>query len=173
MLKLLKKYAPSFRLTHFIAFLICVGLIGFALYLQTTLNLAPCPLCVIQRVVICVLALLFLFGALNPASQDWRVWHNGLIVIVALFGAVVAGRQVWLQQHPEQATTCGPGLNYMLHNLPFQDVVRFLMSGTADCARKDWFFWGWTMPQWTLVFFCFFAVLGFIQACRRRRRKHS
>src|SRR4051794_25343116 len=40
---------PSRRLAYFLGFLVCAGLMGWALWLQYGLDLDPCPLCVLQR----------------------------------------------------------------------------------------------------------------------------
>ena len=37
------------RLIYLAMFLVCSGLIGFALYLQHALRLEPCPMCILQR----------------------------------------------------------------------------------------------------------------------------
>ena len=39
----------SSRLIFLAIFLACAGLIGFALYLQHSLGLEPCPMCILQR----------------------------------------------------------------------------------------------------------------------------
>lgn len=38
------------RTSYLVIFLSCIGLIGYAIYLQEVKELLPCPLCVIQRI---------------------------------------------------------------------------------------------------------------------------
>ena len=53
------------RTINVAGFLTCVALMLYALYAQAFLNLAPCPLCVLQRVGVIVVGLLFLLAALQ------------------------------------------------------------------------------------------------------------
>src|SRR5690349_7108160 len=129
MLKMLKKIKQlSFRRINFIGLIICLALLGFAWYLQTTLNLPPCPLCVFQRIVIVVLAILFLIGALSILERRARIIHSSLLGLCAVIGAIIAGRHVWIQQQPlDQIPSCGPGLDYLLKNLSLEDAFSFIM----------------------------------------------
>ena len=38
-----------FRAQFFLGFLICAGLLGYAIFLQLKMGLEPCPLCIFQR----------------------------------------------------------------------------------------------------------------------------
>ena len=64
---------PSRRILNFAGFAICSGLMGFALYAQHILLLDPCPLCVLQRVAVISLAILFLLAALHNPAGGGRV----------------------------------------------------------------------------------------------------
>ena len=82
---------PSRRILNFSGFAVCCGLMGFALFAQHVLLLDPCPLCVLQRVAVISLAILFLVAALhNPAGRG-RIVYAVLLALPALGGAGVAG----------------------------------------------------------------------------------
>ena len=53
---------PAKRVLNFLGFLICTGMMGYALYAQYQLNLDPCPLCIFQRVAVIGMGLGFLSG---------------------------------------------------------------------------------------------------------------
>ncbi|GAB4391874.1 MAG: disulfide bond formation protein B [Gammaproteobacteria bacterium] len=158
----------SVRGTDFLAFLICACLIGFAIYLQFSKNIEPCPLCIIQRVIVVITGLLFFLGSLQRfGSIIWLKIYHGFICLVALSGAGIAWRQVWLQLHPEKhAQACAPSLEFMLRNLPLTDTLRLLLTGGDDCATVHWTFLNLSIPMWTLIFFCLLALLALINALR-------
>ena len=60
---------PDKRMLNFAAFLVCAGLMGYALYSQHQLMLEPCPLCILQRLAVIGLGLVFLIAGLhNPSA---------------------------------------------------------------------------------------------------------
>ena len=48
-----------FRAQFLLGFLICAGLLGYAIFLQLKMGLEPCPLCIFQRLAFAALGLLF------------------------------------------------------------------------------------------------------------------
>lgn len=64
-----------FRAQFFLGFLICAGLLGYAIFLQLKMGLEPCPLCIFQRLAFAALGLLFLIGALHgPSNRPAYRW---------------------------------------------------------------------------------------------------
>lgn len=152
---------PGLRLVNQLGFWLCVGAMAFALYLQYYNALSPCPLCIAQRLLICLLGLGFLFGWLHLFRGTQRVVHGLCVLLLAAIGAGFAGRQVWLEQlPPDQVPPCGPGLMYMLEHLPFSDMFKLLFQGTAECAEVSWKMFGLSIPSWTLMLFVLFIFLG-------------
>lgn len=147
------------RAWFFIGFLFCVSLIGAALYLQHVQGLDPCPLCISQRIAVMAAGAVFLAAAVhNPASRGIRIYAV-IGGAVSLAGAAIAARHVWLQHLPaDEVPACGPGLDYMFQNFPFTQTLKFMLSGTGDCAKVDWTLLGLSMPTWTL--FSFLALAG-------------
>ena len=75
---------------------VSVGLLVYGLYLQHVVGLEPCPMCVVQRYALVLVALL---AGLTATTRS-RGAHMGGIVLMLLaagFGAFVAARQSWLQ----------------------------------------------------------------------------
>jgi len=163
----MKTKFTSIRSLNFFAFLACFGLLGFAVYLQTGSGLEPCPLCIIQRLLFVFLALLFLVGSTLQLQHRAHTVYQFFISFIAFIGVAAAGKQVYLTQlPPDQVPPCGPGLSYMLDNLPFFDVLSILIRGTGECAAVTWRFLSLSIPEWSLIFFCFFALLSLAQALR-------
>ncbi|MDJ0940984.1 MAG: disulfide bond formation protein B [Woeseiaceae bacterium] len=147
---------PDKRLLNIAGFLICSGLMAYALYAEHVLMLMPCPLCVFQRIAVIAMGLVFLAAALHHPRGKGRFAYTGLMALAAAGGIAVAGRHVWLQNlPPDRVPACGPDLAYMVDTFPFADVLKMVFTGSGECATIDWQFLGLTMPAWVLI-----AVVG-------------
>ena len=147
---------PEKRLLNLGGFATCAVLMSYALYAQYQLVLEPCPLCILQRVAVIGLGVVFLVAGLHNPSGAGRYVYSLLLAFVTVFGSIVAGRHVWLQLIPEdQVPACGPGLDYMWENFPLADVINMVFKGSGECATVDWQFLGLSMPAWVLI-----AILG-------------
>jgi protein dithiol:quinone oxidoreductase len=148
----------------FLGFWACVSLLAAGYYFQFVQKLEPCPLCISQRIAIFSTGLCFLCAALhNPGARGIRRYAI-IGTVLALCGAAISTRHVWIQHlAPDQVPECGPGLDYVLHNFPFTETLKLLLSGTGDCAEIKWTFMTLSMPAWTLVAFLILATLSILQ----------
>jgi disulfide bond formation protein DsbB len=145
---------PPRRLAYALGFLVCAGLIGWALWLQYGEGLEPCPLCMFQRVCVIAVGVLFLVAAVHNPERPGAALYALLTLLVAGAGAGFAGRQIWLQALPkDQVPACGMGLSYMMESMPWLDVFTRVLKGTGECAEKAWVFLGLSIAGWTFVFF--------------------
>ncbi len=107
----------SYRVSFLAGFLICAGLLGFALFSEYHWNLIPCPLCIFQRVAFLVMAVFFLLGGLHAPRSGVRWVYTGGALLGAIFGIAVAGRHLWIQSlhgSADQVPSCWvPPLDYM------------------------------------------------------------
>ncbi|HEY5682158.1 MAG TPA: disulfide bond formation protein B [Sulfuricaulis sp.] len=144
-------------------FLICVALMGAALFFQYVMNLEPCPLCIFQRIFVIITGLILLAGALHDPGLWGRRIYGGLTVLAAGLGAGIAGRHVWIQHLPfDQQPGCGYSLNDMLESFPLLKMLKLVLEGSGGCGQVLWSFLGLSMPGWVLLFFLGFTVLGFL-----------
>jgi len=140
------------RLLNFAGFIICGGMMSFALYSQYGLELEPCPLCVFQRVAVITLGLFFLMAAIHNPGRVGAYVYAGLMGLTAAAGGAVAARHLWLQNlPPEKVPACGPDLNFMLEAFPLADVLQMVLSGSGECAEISWSLMGLSMPGWVLI----------------------
>lgn len=139
----------------------CGVLIAIALYMQHVMGLEPCPLCILQRVAVIGMGVVLLVAALhNPVGRGRRV-YAGLTALVALFGLVTAGRNVWLQHlPPDRVPDCGPGLDYMLEVFPLSRTLELVFRGSGECAEVQWTFLGFSIPEWMLLVFAVYFIAG-------------
>jgi len=149
----------SRRSGNLLGFLACVGLIAAAYYLQLVKGVEPCPLCVMQRVAVFATGIAFLVAALHNPGRIGAWVYSGLISVLSLTGAGIAGRHVWLQYMPaEKRPACGPGLEYLLGTFgPFEGLRRIL-HGSGECGVVDYTLLGLSLPHWTLLAFVVFTV---------------
>ncbi len=156
---------PPRRPAYLLGFLVCAGLMGWALWLQYGLDLEPCPLCVFQRIAVIATGVVFLIAAIHNPGRGGAAIYAGLTVIIAGIGAALAAWHVWIQAQPPGAVAaCGMGLNYMLETLPLTEVIGRVLKGSGECAEQGWLFMGLAIPSWTFVFFiamiaCAFALI--------------
>lgn len=147
------------RVANLLGALVCASMMGFALFAQYGLDLEPCPLCVLQRVAVITMGVIFAMAALHRPGRVGSFVYGGLVAVAAGAGAGVAGRQVWLQTLPkDQVPACGPGLDFMLDTFGLGEVLQMVLSGSGECADVAWRFLGLSMPTWVLLW-C--VALGF------------
>ena len=157
----------SYRVGFFVGFLICAGLLGFALFAEYHWGMFPCPLCIFQRVAFIVMALFFLLGALHAPRGSARWVYAGGTLLGALFGIAVAARHLWIQSLPaDQIPSCGPPLDYLFSAFPFAKVLQLVFTGSGECAKVEPIL-GLPMPAWSLLWFIALAVLAIVAARRR------
>ena len=153
---------PPRRIGYLLGFLVCAGLMAFALYLQFAQDLEPCPLCILQRIAVVAMGLVFLIAFFhNPGRSGARIYAL-LQLVLGGAGAALAARQLWLQSLPkDQVPVCGMSLSYMLDTLPLTETLRKVLEGSGECAEKGWEFLHLSIAGWTLVFFVATIVATF------------
>jgi disulfide bond formation protein DsbB len=160
----------KFRTLYALGFVMCVVMMSTAVfYFQGFLGLEPCPLCILQRVVVISLGLVLLVAAIHgPGGWGNRV-YGALVTLVAGTGAAIAGRHVWLQSlPPDQVPECGPTLDYLLESFPLSKALQLVLHGSGECARVEWQLFGLSIPGWTLIAFSGFILFGLVLLLHRR-----
>src|SRR5262249_13954531 len=117
----------SRRIGNLAGFFACAAMLAFGYYLQFAVGLEPCPLCILQRLMLVATGIAFLLAALHhPARRTGAGVYAGAIALCAAMGAAIAARHTWIQHLPEdQRPTCGPSLDFMLSTFgPVQSLGR-------------------------------------------------
>ncbi len=149
----------------------CAGLMAIALYMEHVMLLEPCPLCILQRVMVISAGLAALVAAIhNPYQLGIRIY--GLVVVVfSVLGGAVAMRQLWLQSlPPDQVPSCGPSVSYLIDVFPPLEVLSMVLKGDGSCAEIQWTLLGISIPGWTLVGFIGLCAIGTWQMLYPTRR---
>ncbi len=165
---------PDRRLTNLGGFVVCAGLIAYALYSQFVGHLEPCPLCIFQRIGIALLGLAFLLAALHHPRGRGRYGYAGLIAIAALATVAVAARHLYVQSLPPGTLpSCGAPLGVLLKFMPLWEVVRKVLTGSGECGVVNWRFLGLAMPAWVLSWALGLGVVGVAANLRPAREPGS
>jgi disulfide bond formation protein DsbB len=144
--------------------IIAGGLLCIALFMEHVMGLAPCPLCMMQRLWVAVVGLVAYISLLH--NPRWGIYPL-FAALAAVIGAGFSIRQLWLQSLPaDQVPACGPPLQFMLDSgFPLADVLVAMTSGTGDCAEISWSLLGISIPGWLLLAF---AVLVWTNVAQLR-----
>ncbi|MNR71620.1 disulfide bond formation protein B [compost metagenome] len=139
--------------------------LAIALVLQYGFDMLPCPLCVLQRMALCAVALVSIIGLVLPGSR--RAAAAG-----ALGGSLVgAGVAVWhliTVYVPSEEATCGPGLGTWVDHLWVTDLAPWLFAPMGDCIKDAASIFGFPLPAAAL---CFFLGLSALLAFNFRAAK--
>jgi protein dithiol:quinone oxidoreductase len=142
------------------------GLVAVGMEMQHLLRLAPCPLCIFQRLLYLVIGGVALIAALVPVAR--QLW-SALIGALAAGGLAVAGYQTWMQAFPHLATECGysdpNAIERLVDWLGMEWPSLFLATGF--CTSRDWEFLGLSMANWSVLFFA--GIIGYAALLFRRR----
>jgi protein dithiol:quinone oxidoreductase len=135
-----------------------IALLAFGLYLQHVEGLEPCPMCIVQRYALVLVALVAGVAALFP-RRGVALGASGLVVLIAGFGAFVAARQSFLQWNPPEIVTCGRDFYGMIETFPLKRAIPMIFKGGGDCSAIDWTFLGLTIANWSFLNFMLIMAL--------------
>jgi protein dithiol:quinone oxidoreductase len=162
---------PDRRLINLAGFLVCAALLAYALYSQFYLGLAPCPLCIFQRIGMALLGLAFLAATLQHPRGRGRYAYALAIALTALVTAGVAARHVYVQSLPPGSLpSCGAPLTMLLKFMPVWEVIRKVLTGSGECGVVNWRFLGLAMPAWVLIWALALGAAGVIANLKSEKR---
>ena len=147
----------------------CVAMLAFGLYLQHSVGLEPCPMCIVQRYAL-ILVAVFAGLASVRGQQGWWMGWSGAALLASGFGAFTAARQSWLQWFPPETSMCGRDFYGMIENYPMRRAIPMIFKGSGDCAAVDWTFLGGSIANWSFVCFTLLGVLLIALLLRAPRR---
>ncbi len=143
-----------------------VAMLAFGLYLQHSVGLEPCPMCIVQRYALILVAVC---AGLAALMANRKLQATGLVGmgVLAAFGAFVAARQSWLQWNPPEILSCGRDFFGMIESFPLKRAIPMIFKGSGDCSEIDWTFLGLSIANWTFLSFSAIAVLAVVLFVRR------
>jgi disulfide bond formation protein DsbB len=146
-----------------------VGLVGGGLILASLLNLAACPLCIIQRMLYLLVSALALFGLLAPRAG--RIAAGLLLLAASGTGVFVAAYQVWLQRFAK-GETCAAAEAWWERLVDWAgEQVPWLFQGNGLCSDPAWKFLGLSIADWSMVIFAGLSLYAIHALLRQRNSR--
>ncbi|MBI2792775.1 MAG: disulfide bond formation protein B [Gammaproteobacteria bacterium] len=140
-------------------FIFSLCLLSGSFILQFHYHLEPCPLCIIDRIIVFFLTIFFVIALFhNPKG---RINHIYCITgfLLSLMGMLSTTRHLWIMHlPPDQVPECGPGLEYLFGTLPPTEAFLAVIRGSGECATKNSELFGLSLPAWTLIAFIVLAI---------------
>ncbi|MEG3136133.1 disulfide bond formation protein DsbB [Rouxiella sp. T17] len=131
-----------------------------ALFFQHVMLLQPCVMCIYERCALFGVLGAGLVGAIAPAT-----WLRYGAIFILIYSAAEGLRLSWqhtmIQLHPSPFTTCDFAARFPSW-LPLDKWLPGVFVATGDCAERSWTFLTLGMPQWLVVVFSVFLVIGVI-----------
>jgi disulfide bond formation protein DsbB len=139
------------RSANALGFAACAAMMGGALFVQYVLGDQPCHLCILQRIAVTTVGLIFLVAAVHaPRGPGARV-YAALITAASLAGLAVAGRNIWVQMQPPGAVpACSADLNVLVDMMPLHEALAKVFMAGGDCQRVVSFL-AVPLPVWVIV----------------------
>ncbi len=147
----------------------CIAMLAFGLYLQHVVGLEPCPMCIVQRYALVLVAVLAGMTAL-ARSKGLLAAGSSVMALLSVAGAFVAARQSFLQWFPPQEASCGRDLYGMIETFPLKRVIPMIFKGSGDCTKIDWTFLGLSIANWSFVCFTLIGVVALLLLVRQLKR---
>ena len=129
-------------------------------------NLDPCHLCIVQRTLFLLLAVVagltaLLWGQVRRMQRAARL-SGVLFVLLAAFGAVIATYQSWLQWHITDEISCVSGSPGLLEQIVDWLGARMpsLFLATGFCEEREWVLLGLSLANWALLLFLAVLIAG-------------
>ena len=148
----------------------CVAMLAFGLYLQHVVGLEPCPMCIVQRYALVLVAVVAGITAF-ASKKGPLITGSGLLVLLCVLGAFVAARQSFLQWFPPEEASCGRDLYGMIETFPLKRAIPMIFKGSGDCTKIDWTFLGGSIANWSFVCFVGIGLVALVLVVRQARRR--
>jgi protein dithiol:quinone oxidoreductase len=146
------------------------ALVGVAVALTEGLNLHPCHLCIVQRLLDLLIGMAFLGAAFGDTKRTVVLSGLGVAGVISLVGLGVAGYQSWIQWFPDPTALCGPGetgvLELALEGLGRLWPTLFMASGT--CESRELVILGLALSNWSFLGYLMFGASSIALALRQR-----
>ena len=148
----------------------CVAMLAFGVYLQHVVGLEPCPMCIVQRYALVLVAVVAGLTALS-SRKGVLVSGSVLMLLVSGFGAFVAARQSWLQWYPPEVASCGRDFYGMIETFPLKRAIPMIFKGSGDCTKIDWTFLSLSIANWSFISFVLIGLVALVLAARQAARR--
>ncbi len=148
--------------------IVALGLVVGGVVLAQTMNLAACPLCVLQRMLYLLLTLESIGAWMLAGTEAGRRASALVMLATTLSGAWIAAYQTWLQRFAKgvSCTADQPWWEHFVNWAGSQWPLLFEASGL--CSEAGWKFLGLSIAEWSLVAFSSMTVAMLANLLRKK-----
>lgn len=157
MLQYFKQLSVS-RSAWFLIILSATLLEGVALYFQHGMGLAPCVMCIYERVALFVILFAGIIGFIAPSIALIRWLALLLGTYSAAKGLMLAIKHTDYQLNPAPWNQCSPFVDFP-PTLPLNEWFPQIFAPSGDCSKISWAFLGLSMAQWLIVIFAIYLLI--------------
>ena len=155
------------RLPFVAACAVSLSLVGGGVLMAQLLNLAACPLCIIQRMLYLLLGLTAGIGIAVAGHRSGRRAAALATAAVAATGIFVAGYQVWIQRFARD-TKCAVDAPWWEQMVDWAgERLPLFFQPNGLCSDPAWKFLGLAIAEWSLLAFTALLALALAAAFRR------
>ena len=131
---------------------------GTALYFQHGMALAPCVMCIYERVALMGIGFSGFLGMLFPRFNVTRILALLIGLGSAIKGLTLALQHLDYQMNPGPWNQCSTVAEFP-QTLPLDQWFPSIFQPYGSCSDNVWEFLGVSMVQWIVVMFAFYVVL--------------
>ncbi len=131
---------------------------GCALFFQYYFGLAPCIMCIYQRVAIGSIFFGGIMGATAPNHLLSRLAGYTFWGIGSIWGLLIAIEHVEMQNEDTSLFFSCEFIPNFPSWAPLHEWIPFLFEATGDCGEISWQFLGYSMPQWMIVVYATYCL---------------
>jgi len=130
-----------------------------ALFFQYAMDLAPCIMCVYQRLAIAAIILAGLVGFVGHQWLITRLVAYGLWATGAIWGLLIALEHVEMQANSGSLFFSCEFIPNFPSWAPLHQWFPSVFEATGDCGEISWQFLGFSMPQWMVVIYSVYSAV--------------
>ncbi|MCG3742163.1 disulfide bond formation protein DsbB [Vibrio cincinnatiensis] len=146
------KHFSHRRLSWAILFLFVLFFELSALYFQHVMLLAPCVMCIYERIAMLGIGIGALIGFIKPKHPIFR-WLGLLIWGGSAYqGLVLSMQHVDYQLNPSPFNTCDLFVTFPSW-APLNQWAPWMFEAYGDCSDISWQLFTLSMPQWLIIIF--------------------
>jgi len=137
-----------------------LGFLGGAYLLEYGFGLEPCALCLLQRYVLWMVAVVACLVFLQNPQRIGAGLYALLLLLFNSLGILLSARHLWVQYGPTPDTIvpCTADLQTLLKFKPLLSTLADVLRNTHDCARIDKLF-GLPLSAWSMMSFIIVIVV--------------
>jgi protein dithiol:quinone oxidoreductase len=123
-----------------------------ALFFQHIMNLAPCVMCIYERVSMLGIGAVALVGLIAPKQPIIRIVALVGWLVASYRGYLLATQHVQYQLDPSPFSTCDIFVQFPSW-APLNQWFPWMFEAYGDCSNVVWQLFSLSMPQWLVIIF--------------------